>query len=294
MPELPEVETIRRDLEKELKGKTVLDVVADVPKVLQPSLKEVANTIKGRRIEGFERKGKLLLIKLSGGQPKADRPRDEKTLGVHLRLTGRLLVRKEGDPPDEWQRAVIKLSGGKELRFADLRLFAYIKLFKDQKELGDTLSKIGPEPLSGELDGEKFYEIIKRTSRPIKVVLLDQTLISGVGNIYANEALFEAGIHPQTKTNALTRNQAIELYRAIEQVLKDGLALRGATIGDEMYRDAYGKRGSYEKKVRVYQRAGKSCPKCGTEIKRSTVGGRGTFFCPNCQKEDADQKSFLD
>lgn len=275
MPELPEVETIRKDLEKELVGKTVLDVTASVPKVLQPSPKEVASAIKGRKIEGFDRKGKLLIVRLSGG----------KTLGIHLRLTGRLLIRKEADPPDEYQRAVIKLSGGRELRFSDLRLFGYIKLFKDEKEIEDTLAKIGPEPLSGELDAEKFYVIAQKTSRPIKIVLLDQALISGVGNIYANEALFEAGIHPLTKANQLTKDQAIKLYKAIEQVLREGLEARGATIADEMYRDAYGQRGGYERKVRVYQQTGKSCPRCGAKIEYLRVGQRGTFVCPACQRQ---------
>lgn len=275
MPELPEVETIRRDLERELKGKTILGLTYSTPKVLQPSPKAVHEAIKGKKIEGFERKGKLLIVRLSGGR----------TLGIHLRLTGRLLIRNEGDPEDEWQRAVIKLSGGKELRFADLRLFGYIKLFKDEKEVEGTLAKIGPEPLSKELNGEKFYEIIHKTSRPIKIVLLDQALISGVGNIYANEALFEAGIHPLTKANQLTKDQATELYEVIEKVLKEGLELRGATIADEMYRDAYGRRGGYEKRVRVYQQAGRSCPKCGNKIVYLKVGQRGTFVCPKCQKK---------
>lgn len=273
MPELPEVETIRKDLEKELVGREVLDVACAVPKVCQPSPESLRRAIKGKRIEGFERKGKLLIVKLSGG----------KTLGIHLRLTGRLLIRKKGDPPDEWQRAVIKLSGGKELRFSDLRLFGYIKLFKDEKEVEETLSKLGPEPLTEELDGEKFYSIIQRTARPIKVVLLDQKLISGVGNIYANEALFVAGIHPLAKANQLMRDQAIKLYEAIEQVLKEGLELRGATIADEMYRDAYGRRGGYGRKVRVYQQTGKPCPKCGTKIEYLRVGQRGTYICPKCQ-----------
>lgn len=294
MPELPEVETIRRDLEKELVGKTVLGLTYSTPKVLQPSPKAMREAIKGQKFESVERKGKLLILRLSGGQPKADRPRDEKTLGIHLRLTGRLLIRKEGDPPDEWQRATIKLSGGKELRFADLRLFGYIKLFKDQKEVEDVLSKLGPEPLSKELDGEKFYEIIRKTSRPIKIALLDQKLISGIGNIYANEALFEAKIHPLTKANRLTKDQATKLYRAVEQVLREGLELRGATIADEMYRDAYGQRGSYEEKVRIYQQAGKPCPKCKSEIKYLKVGQRGTFICPKCQQKHGDQKSLLD
>lgn len=284
MPELPEVETIRKDLEKELAGKTVLDLTASSPKVLKPSLKVVLKAIKGKKIESFERKGKLLIMRLSGGG----------TLGIHLRLTGRLLIRNEGDPEDEYQRAVIKLSGGRELRYADLRLFGYIKLFKNEKEVEETLAKIGPEPLSKELDSEKFYKIIQRTSRPIKIVLLDQKLISGVGNIYANEALFEAGIHPKTKANELTREQAAKLYEAIEKVLKEGLELRGATIADEMYRDAYGQRGGYEQKVRVYQQAGKPCPKCGTGIKYLKVGQRGTFVCPKCQKKHADQKPLLD
>lgn len=275
MPELPEVETIRKDLERELVGRAVLDITASAPKVLKPSLKVVLEAIKGKKIEGFERRGKLLIVRLSG----------EKTLGIHLRLTGRLLIRNEGDPEDEWQRAVIKLSGGKELRFSDLRLFGYIKLFKDEKEVEETLAKIGPEPLSGELAGEKFYTILQKTSRPIKIVLLDQKLISGIGNIYANEALFEAGIHPLTKANQLTKNQAANLYKAIEQILKEGLELRGATIADEMYRDAYGRRGGYERKVRVYQQAGKPCPKCGTKIEYFRVGQRGTYICPKCQKK---------
>lgn len=284
MPELPEVETIRRDLEKELVGKAVLDVTSSAPKVLQPSPQAVLKAIKGKKFEGFERKGKLLIVRLSGG----------KTLGIHLRLTGRLLIRKEGDPPDEWQRVVIKLSGGKELRFSDLRLFGYIKLFKDEKEVEEILSKLGPEPLSKELDGEKFYEIIHRTSRPIKIALLDQKLISGIGNIYANEALFEAGVHPLTKANQLTKAQVASLYNAIEQVLKEGLEARGATIADEMYRDAYGRRGGYEEKVRIYQQAGKPCPKCGAEIRYLKVGQRGTFVCPKCQQKHGDQRSLLD
>jgi len=275
MPELPEVETIRKDLERGIVGRTVLSVVCSAPKILRPSPEAVIKAIKGKKIEGFERKGKLLIVRLSGGV----------VLGIHLRLTGRLLIRKEGDPPDEWQRAVIKLSDGYELRFADLRLFGYIKLFKDQKEVEETLSKIGPEPLSKELDAEKFYAILQKTSRPIKVVIMDQKLISGVGNVYANDALFEAKIHPQTKANQLSKDQAAKLYGAIEQVLREGLRLRGATIGDEMYRDAYGRRGEYERKVRVYQRAGKPCPRCGTTIRYLKVGGRGTYICPKCQEK---------
>ncbi len=274
VPELPEVETIRKDLERELVGRTVLDVTSSAPKALQPSPKEVSAAIKGKKFRSFKRKGKLLIVRLSGGV----------TLGIHLRLTGRLLIRKEGDPPDEWQRATIKLSEGKELRFSDLRLFGYIKLFKGEEEVEETLSKIGPEPLSKELNGEKFYEIIQKTSRPIKIVLLDQKLISGVGNIYANEALFEAGIDPLTKANQLTRDQAAHLYKAIELVLREGLEARGATIADEMYRDAYGRRGGYEEKVRIYQRAGKPCPKCGEKIKYLKVGQRGTFVCSRCQR----------
>jgi formamidopyrimidine-DNA glycosylase len=291
MPELPEVETIRQDLDKELVGKTVLDVVASTPKVLQPSLEAVRKAIKGKKIRSFERKGKLLIVRLSGG--KTFRARRERrapsvsggcTLGIHLRMTGRLLIRDEGCQEDEYQRAVLKLSDGVELRFADLRLFGYIKLFKDQEAVEEALSKIGPEPLSGDINPDKFYQIIQKTSRPIKVAIMDQKLISGIGNIYANDALFEAGIHPRTKANQLTRGQATKLYEAIEQVLKESLAARGATIADEMYRDAHGRRGHYEQKVRVYQQEGKPCPRCGTPIKRITLGGRGTFFCPKCQK----------
>jgi len=271
MPELPEVETIKRDLSRLIVGKKILDVTADSAKQIQPSLKKVKQAVVGTTIKKIERRAKLLLIYLDNGE----------ILAVHLKLTGRLLVRDQAAPQDDWQRVTISLSGNKELRLADLRKFGWIKLVKDERELGRLLADFGPEPLDG-LSLKIFQEILAATARPIKVLLMDQKRIAGIGNIYASDALFLAKIDPRRPAKSLTRAEQSRLYRAIEKVLRAGIKYRGAS--DQYYLDALGHKGLYQEHFLVYGRAGKRCLKCDKKIEKIKLAGRGTYLCPTCQK----------
>lgn len=283
MPELPEVETIRQDLNQVLVGKKILGVESDSPKQVQPSLAAVQKAVVGATIKKIERRAKLLQIFLDNG----------KILVVHLKLTGRLLLRKSGAPKDDWQHVIFKIKDQKlkikknlELRFCDLRKFGWIRLVEDEKELEKLLAEFGPEPLTPEFTLEKFREILSKWGRPIKLLLMEQKKIAGVGNIYANEALFLAGIAPHKRARDLAQKEpekVEKLYKALEQVLKEGIKYRGAS--DQAYLDAFGQKGKYQEHFRVYAQEGKPCPnKCGGTIKRMSLGGRGTFFCPKCQR----------
>lgn len=269
MPELPEVETIRRDLEGLIVGKKILGITTDSAKQVQPSLKKVRKEIVGAKIRQVKRKAKLLQIFLDNGR----------ILAIHLKMTGRVLIRKKSAPQDEYQRAVINLNNSQELRFADLRKFGWIRLV-NQKELGEILKEFGPEPLD-DLTFDYFKGILKTTSRPIKIILMDQKKIAGIGNIYANDALFLAQINPQKPAKQITGQEAKKLFKAIEKVLKAGIKYRGAS--DQHYLDALGHRGAYQEHFLVYGRQGQKCFQCPEKIKRISLAGRGTFYCPNCQ-----------
>jgi len=271
MPELPEVETIRGDLQKLIVGKKILDIKTDSPKQVQPSLAKVKKSILGTTIKKVARRAKIIQIFLSNGQ----------SIIIHLKLTGRLLVRKKSAPKDQWQHVTLSLSGGKELRFADSRKFGWLKLLKDESELQKLLSQFGPEPLD-DLTFIKFKEILLATRRPIKIVLMDQAKISGVGNIYAGDALFLARVDPRRPANKISPDEAKKIYEALNKVLKDCLRYRGAS--DQYYLDALGQKGHYQDHFLVYQRQGKKCFRCPEKIIRVSLGGRGTFFCPHCQK----------
>ncbi|MCX6725791.1 MAG: bifunctional DNA-formamidopyrimidine glycosylase/DNA-(apurinic or apyrimidinic site) lyase [Candidatus Shapirobacteria bacterium] len=271
MPELPEVETIRKDLEKFIVGYKVLDVETNSSKQIQPSLAIVKKAIVGMTIKKVQRRAKILQIFFSNGS----------IIIIHLKLTGRLLFRNKKDPADLYQHITLSLSGDKELRFADARKFGWFKLIKDEKDLKELLKKFGPEPLS-DLNLPIFQKILSTSSRPIKIILMDQEKISGVGNIYANEALFMAGINPQRPANKITKKETEKLYQSLEKVLQLGLRYRGASDND--YLDIFGHKGSYQEHFLVYGRQGKPCPNGVGLIKRIKIGGRGTFYCPQCQK----------
>lgn len=271
MPELPEVETIKRDLTKLIIGKKILDIKTDSVKQIKPSLEIVKKMIIGISIKKIERRAKLLQIFFS----------NNKILIIHLKLTGRLLVRKKGVIRDKWQHVTFILSGNKELRFTDLRKFGWVKLLQDKKELEKILVEFGPEPLD-DLDLKEFETITASTSRAIKVLLMDQKKIAGIGNIYACDALFLAKIHPGRKANSLEKNEVKKLFKAIEKVLKAGIKYRGAS--DQYYLDALGHEGSYQDHFLVYGRAGKKCFKCNGKVEKIKLGGRGTYYCPKCQK----------
>ncbi|KKP69805.1 DNA-formamidopyrimidine glycosylase [candidate division CPR3 bacterium GWF2_35_18] len=275
MPELPEVETVRYDLNKSLSGFQIKDISCNTTKILQPSLKEVIKHTKGLTISSFNRKAKLLIVELN---------KDWNFL-IHLKMSGRLLIRDPGGVEDRWTRVIIALERKgiiKELRFADQRKFGYIKLIK-KEELSDILSNYGPEPFA-DLSLQIFTKILKSSRRAIKKVLMDQVLISGIGNIYANDALFLAKIHPETSANYLNQNQIKNLFEAIEEVLKRGLKYRGAS--DNSYLDAFGKKGQYQEHFLVYGKNKENCPNCGSVIQKIVVGGRGTFYCPKCQLQE--------
>lgn len=271
MPELPEVETIKRDLSRLVIGKEILDIKTDSPKQVQPSFAVVKKAVVGATIKSIKRRAKLLCLFLSNG----------KILVIHLKLTGRLLVREKKAPRDDWQHISFSLGGGKELRFADLRKFGWIRLVGNKEGLEKLLAEFGPEPLD-DLNLERLQKILSSSSRAVKVLLMDQKKIAGIGNIYASDALFLAKIDPRRPANKVTEKEAKKLYQTIEKVLKAGIKYRGAS--DQYYLDALGHKGSYQDYFLVYGREGKKCLKCKGEIKKIKLGGRGTYFCSACQK----------
>jgi len=270
MPELPEVETIKRDLSKLIVGRKILGISTDSPKQIKPSFEVIKKSAVGASIDKIERRAKLLEFFLS----------NKRILVAHLKLTGRLLVREKGTPPDSWQHICLSLSGGKELRFADSRKFGWLKLLKDKAELEKLLALFGPEPLDG-LSPKEFQTILASSSRPVKIVLMDQAKIAGVGNIYASDALFLAKIHPGRAANQLKAEEVQRLFEAVKKVLRAGIKYRGAS--DQYYLDALGHKGLYQEHFLVYNRAGKKCSRGHEKIEKIRLGGRGTYFCPFCQ-----------
>lgn len=270
MPELPEVETIRLQLQKFLVGKKIQDIKILSAKSFVGDTKKVIDT----RILGTRRFGKVTVIDLDNGY----------SLLIHLKLTGQLLVNGRVGPHT---RVVVSFDKNLKLIFNDLRIFGWIRVVDSGQVTADRLiGKLGPEPLK-DLTLDLFRKILAKTSRPIKIVLMDQEKISGVGNIYANDALWLAQINPKRPAKSLTSMEIKTLYEAILKVLKDGLKYGGAS--DQHYLKPDGTKGEYQNHFLVYGRSGDPCerPVCrkvGAKIVRVAVGGRGTFYCPNCQK----------
>jgi formamidopyrimidine-DNA glycosylase len=274
MPELPEVETIRRDLLPHVVGRTIAGV-----RVAQGASRVIRNAdpiafarrLADRRIDDLTRRGKYLLFRLDGGRAPV-------CLAVHLRMTGSLLYRRSGDPADGYVRAVITLDDGCELRYADLRKLGQMWVVDSPEE---AVGALGPEPLDAAFTAGKLGETLSHRRAPIKAVLLDQRAIAGLGNIYADEALFAARIHPLRLADTLTDEEVKRLHRAIRRVLNDALGNRGSSFRD--YVDAAGREGTHQLRVKVFRRTGQPCYVCRTEIARIKVGGRSTHFCPRCQ-----------
>lgn len=278
MPELPEVETIRRDLEPALRGARIDDVriAAGAEGILRaPPTGAFEAALRGQRIESIERRGKFLIFRLERAG----------ALIVHLGMTGALLLRRAGDPPDPYTRVVFALEDGRELRFSDLRKFGNLWVASDPAEV---VGKLGPEPLEG-LTGGRLREIFARRSAPVKAVLLDQQAIAGIGNIYADESLFRAGINPLRPANSLRRAELDRLAAAIPETLEEAMGHRGSSYRD--YRDTQGREGTHQFYVRVFRRTGQPCFVCGTPIARVKLAGRGTHFCPNCQPQPRGRPS---
>lgn len=269
MPELPEVETVARKIEKDVVGRTI--VSADVywaRTLATPSVKKFKQEIVGQKIKSVSRRAKYIVLTL-----------ENYNLLIHLKMSGDLTVRKGKMTPEKHDRLVLdlKLPSGKssQLAFNDVRKFGKVWL-TDQSE--KILGKLGPEPLEKNFTPQWLFENLRKRKRQIKPLLLDQTFLAGVGNIYADESLHIAKIHPQALTNSVTQKQAQALHEAIVSVLKEGIRRNGASF-DWVYRG-----GEYQNYFRVYDREDEACMVCGAKIKKIFVGQRGTHFCPKCQK----------
>lgn len=272
MPELPEVETIRRDLEKEIVGHKIVDLWYDVPKMLQPTPVQVEKII-GKHFVSAGRIGKLLLLGIE----------NDGTIGIHLKLSGRLFIRKQTDQEDRFTHVAFKFEDGRELRFSEVRKFGYVKLIENATDLSKITDEFGPEPFTKDYTLDIVKKVLGKSSRATKTLIMDQKKIAGVGNIYADEALWYAKIHPETPGNRVPQQQVEELYQGIIKALEGGIEDRGTSIDD--YLDLYGKPGNHAKNLNVFRNEGNPCSRCGTIILKIRVGGRGTHFCPNCQKK---------
>ncbi|NPV09007.1 MAG: bifunctional DNA-formamidopyrimidine glycosylase/DNA-(apurinic or apyrimidinic site) lyase [Anaerolineae bacterium] len=269
MPELPEVETVARTLRPMLTGAAIAAVeVLDPLVVRPPGPAALASGLEGRRIVGIGRRGKHLILALD----------DASHLVVHLGMTGQLLLSQGDVPPPRFARVKFTLQDGRALWYADMRKFGRLGLVRD---VTADLASLGPEPFAPELDAEALLARLAGRRRPIKSLLLDQSFLAGLGNIYADEALFEAGIHPCTPARNLTLAEAERLLQSLRGVLARGIANRGTTIAD--YVDGQGRPGTNQWQLRVYGRAGQDCPRCGRPIERLRLAGRSTCFCSSCQ-----------
>jgi len=266
MPELPEVETIKRELGKAVLGKKITDVCVHNPAVVrQPSVEKFKAGLKGATIRNILRKAKVLILELSNG----------KSLVIHLKMTGQLVYPGNGKK----SRVSFHLSNGKILDFNDQRLFAELRLLDDWRALG-FIQGLGPEPF--DINLEQFKEMLASRRTKIKPLLMDQTFISGTGNLYAAEVLFRARIHPERPAASLQDKEKEVLWKEIKNTLNEAIQHKGSSV--DQYVQLSGEPGDYAKYHRVYDREGKPCFVCKTPIKRTALGGRGTYFCPKCQK----------
>ena len=290
MPELPEVETVARDLQRSVAGATIADVEVRWERTIrhpQPPERFVGE-LRGATIRRVRRRAKSVLLDLADGR----------VITVALRMTGALIVAPSGSPDDRYARVVFHLADGRQLRYRDVRKFGRIGLWEKGGEprsrrgravaerrepyrVGDVFARHGPEPLARSFSADRFAARLKGRSARLKTLLLDQSFIAGVGNIYADEALWRARLHPLRAADTLNPAEVRRLHRAMRAVLRQGIANRGASFAD--YVGADGEPGDNAERLSVYRRTGEPCLRCGRPISRVVVGQRSTHFCPRCQ-----------
>jgi formamidopyrimidine-DNA glycosylase len=274
MPELPEVETVRAGLATLVTESVITGIeLRDFPGVIgELDVQTFSSLIVGSRILRIDRRGKYLLIVTDGPA----------SIQIHLRMTGRIIVTPAGAAPIRFEHLAIHLDNGSDLRFGDQRKFGRVTLV-DAAQRRALYRRLGPEPLAQAMTASRLHRSLARRTGKIKSVLLDQTLIAGLGNIYVDEALFRSRIHPETVPAALTLEQCAVLLRAIRKVLRLAIDNQGTTFST--FENPYGESGSNSAFLLVYGKGGRGmpCPRCGTLLERITVGGRGTTFCPHCQ-----------
>lgn len=275
MPELPEVETLVRDLRGLILGAEVARVqVSWAGAVAVPSARRFAAGLKGRRFLAVSRHGKFLQFDLSGSR----------CLLVHLRMSGHLAVLSSAADSVLYTRVTLHLTDGRRLAFSDPRKFGRLWLV-DRADL--VLGKLGPDALAHDLTEAAFVRLIQAHRGAIKPLLLRQEVLAGLGNIYTDEALFRGGIHPLRRIDTLSEADLRRLYGAMREVLEQAIANRGTTLPDARFRDAWGNRGDNLGHLSVGRRKGQTCPRCGATLERTVVGGRGTYSCPACQRQAA-------
>ncbi|MGD8398371.1 MAG: bifunctional DNA-formamidopyrimidine glycosylase/DNA-(apurinic or apyrimidinic site) lyase [Anaerolineae bacterium] len=274
MPELPEVENVARGLDRRLAGRTITRVsVSWSRNIAQPDLETFERSIVGRRVEAVWRRGKYIVMRLDSGY-----------LLVHLKMSGRLQILSAEEPAGPHVRVVFGLDDGSELRFDNARKWGRIYLVHDVEDItGD----LGPEPLSKAFSLEAFRDLLSGRSGQLKPLLLNQRFVAGLGNIYANEVLFAAGLHPQRRADTLSAQEQAALYRAIRSVLEEAIAAGGTTLSDGGFTDAEGRPGGFSQKLAVHGLEDEPCRACGTPVERLVIGGRSAFFCPRCQQDAA-------
>lgn len=276
MPELPEVETVRRTLIELVIGKTIKHVKVLWPNIIKrpAEVQQFQDALVGQTIRDVGRRGKFLKIFL-----------DDYVLVSHLRMEGKYGLHQHEEPYDKHTHVFFQFTDGTELRYRDVRKFGTMHLFKKgEEELSLPLSHLGPEPFSQEFTPEMLYAQLQKANRKIKAVLLDQKAVVGLGNIYVDEALFRAGIHPERLANQLTAEEVINLHHEIVDTLTEAVEKGGSTI--RTYVNTQGQIGMFQLQLFVYGKKGEPCGRCGTAIEKTVVSGRGTHICPKCQRLD--------
>ena len=281
MPELPEVETIARGLHKRVAGDTIESVwLGEKPEPLKSPANEIAEVLEGSRIVEVRRVGKHIVFDLERtGKKKRDAVLRGQWI-VHLGMTGRMQVTTPEAELAKHTHAVAKLTSGREVRFVDPRRFGRLAVVRMDSQMATGFAAPGDEPLDSQI--ERFVTLFRGRKTPIKSALLNQKLLSGVGNIYADESLFRSGIRPRRRAASLTREQLRKLHAALQEVLREAIALGGSSVSD--YVDADGEEGFFQLQHRVYGREGEPCLVCATPIKRVVIAGRSSHYCSHCQK----------
>ncbi|MBW6463259.1 MAG: DNA-formamidopyrimidine glycosylase [Firmicutes bacterium] len=279
MPELPEVETIRRELEPLITGKTFAAPILHMPSTIEhPAPEEFSGALQGRTVKKIGRKGKYLLIYL-----------DQGILVVHLRMTGNLIYTDDSSCINErFLRVTLPFSDRSSLVYSDMRRFGRLWYVSGEAELKElVLQHVGPD-IYNELDCETFQQMLKKKEKSrLKSLLLDQDFAAGMGNIYTDECLHRCGFHPLRRVSSLNRDETKALYHSIKAVLEEGIEHGGTTFRD--YRSASGALGDFQSRLAVYGRKGENCIKCGALIEKTVVAGRGTYYCPCCQVNESEE-----
>jgi formamidopyrimidine-DNA glycosylase len=276
MPELPEVETIRRDLDREMGGKKIKAVeVIGTRSVRRGTKKQLIDRLTGRTVKTVKRRGKYLLATLDDGS----------LLVIHLRMSGQLLRATPKEPRPKHTHVVLQLQTGTEIRFVDPRTFGEVFVVDpaNMAEEAPDIAELGWDPLDDPIPLPAFAQLLLSRRTQLKALITDQKVIAGLGNIYGDEILHAAGLRYDRMSNTLTSQEIRRLFRSILEVLHDAISARGSSLADEQYVDLYGKTGTFQLHHQVHARAGKACPRCRATVERVKYQGRSTYYCPSCQ-----------